>query len=248
LYWHSELAGRGKGYHVGKFAACSQKHIRLIQIFEHELKFKEDIILSRLAHAINNTANRVGARALKVRKLDFATGKQFFTENHLQGFAANKVAYGLYQDELLISAMSFSKARYGKTDWELLRFANKLGYSIAGAANKLFKYAVRDNSMQSVTSYADLKWGLGNFYSNLGFKLSHRSKPNYWYFNSINSIQSRIAFQKHKLPLELHHLGSEWQIMQHLGYNRYWDCGNAVWVWDRSTKFDVGPVAIVTGV
>jgi len=46
---------------------------------------------------------------------------------------------------------------------------------------------------------------------------------------SLNLTNPRQLLQ------DLHHLGSEWDIMQHLGWNRFWDCGNSVWVWQTAS-------------
>jgi hypothetical protein len=42
-----------------------------------------------------------------------------------------------------------------------------------------------------------------------------------------------MQFQKHKLvkKKEKNPNNSEWGIMQDLGYDRIWDCGQPTWVW-----------------
>jgi hypothetical protein len=78
-------------------------------------------------------------------------------------------------------------------------------------------------------------------YENLGFKLTHYSNPNYVYVKAgkitqITELFSRQKFQKHKLSklLEIYDENlSEWENMQLNGYDRYWDCGNAVYVWNK---------------
>lgn len=233
LYWHSELAGRHKNYHFEKFKKCNDKNIKLIQIFEHELIKNEDLIKSRLVSALGKIQNKKYARNLKIKTLPYSQAKLFFETNHTQGSVPSKFNYALYDEEKIYSVMSFSKSRYSKSlaDWELTRFASLNQNIVVGAASKLFNFFTKTNNITSVVSYADLQWGKGNVYSTMGFVFSHFSKPNYWYFKGIDSIQSRVKFQKHKLPNELHYLGSEWEIMKHLGWNRYWDSGNAVWVW-----------------
>ena len=185
-------------------------------------------------HQIGKTTKRTYARKLQIKEISNIQARSFFIDNHLQGHLNSKLNYGLVDEAgILYSVMSFSKSRFSKelADWELTRFASIKGWSVVGAGQRLFKYFVRQNNPPSVVSYADLKWGHGEIYTKLGFTFKHYSNPNYWYFKTINEIHSRVKFQKHKLPSELHHLGSEWDIMQHLGWNRFWDCGNSVWVW-----------------
>lgn len=192
----------------------------------------------RVINQLGQSQSRIGARKLTLRELTFNQARDFFNATHVQGNAVCSVAYGLFLGDDVMSAMSFTRSRFSKklADWELLRFSSKLGWSVSGAAGKLFQHAARTHDMKSVVSYADLRWGTGSLYQNLGFTWHHDSNPNYWYFRSLEEIHSRIAFQKHKLPSELHHLGSEWTIMQELGYNRFWDCGNAVWVWRNTNQ------------
>ena len=130
--------------------------------------------------------------------------------------------------------MTFGKCRFDKKhEWELLRFCNKLGYHIPGAASKLLKHFEHVCKPKSLVSYADRRWSQGKLYRALGFKLDHASAPDYWYFRPQNTsaVYSRIRFQKHKLPKMLEHFDSrktEVQNMAENGYCRIFDCGNIV--------------------
>lgn len=207
--------------------------INLIQIFEHELQTKEEIILDRLSYKLQLIRKVIGARKLDIIEINNKQSREFLTQNHLQQYAPSKISYALKNNNEILAVMSFVKTRYTKSaDWEMIRFATKKGYSVPGAANRLFKYAVQELQMKSVIS-SNLNWGYGKLYEQLQFEFKHYSKPNYWYFKSLTDVHSKVKFQKAKLPQELHYLGSEWEIMQHLGWNRYWDTGNAVWIWTK---------------
>ena len=127
--------------------------------------------------------------------------------------------------------MTFGKCRFDKKhEWELLRFCNKLGYCVPGAASKLLYYFEDKYSPKNLISYADRRWSQGKLYNALGFKLSHISPPNYWYI--INGkLESRIKYQKHKLSNILESFDeskSEVQNMKDNKFYRIFDCGNLV--------------------
>ena len=132
--------------------------------------------------------------------------------------------------------MTFSKARFSTSyEWELVRFCNKLGYHIPGAAGKLLKYFEQNWKPKSLVSYADRRWSQGKLYKALGFVLDHISTPNYWYFKPSNTsvLYNRIMFQKHRLHTVLKDFDeslSESANMQNNGYMKIYDCGNLVFV------------------
>ena len=130
--------------------------------------------------------------------------------------------------------MTFGKTRYNnKAEWEMLRFCSKLGYHVVGAAGKLLKHFEQEYKPKSIVSYADMRWSQGKLYKALGFTFDHSSAPNYWYFKGPMLRESRVKFQKHKLPNILDHFDpnlSEVQNMVANGYNRIFDCGNMVFI------------------
>lgn len=153
--------------------------------------------------------------------------------NHIQGGVHSSINLGLYYDDELISLMTFSKPRFNKKyEWELVRFCNKIGYHVPGAASRLLKHFERQYNPKSIISYADRRWSKGNLYSKIGFKQVSTSKPNYWYIVD-GELESRVKYQKHKLNSILEHFDSsksEWENMKDNGYNRIFDCGNLVFL------------------
>lgn len=101
-------------------------------------------------------------------------------------------------------------------------------------SSKLLKYFERNYSPKSIVSYANRRWSTGNLYRQLGFKLTHVSKPNYFYFKLNERIlESRVKYQKHKLSkiLEKFDLGkTETENMYENGYRKIYDSGNLVFV------------------
>ena len=237
LYWHSSFY-KDKNYHLNKTKLCEEKGIQLIHIFENEWLYKQDIVKSKLKNILNIYDKKIYARVCQIKEISYEESVEFQLENHLQGSVNAKVNLGLYYNDELVSIMTFGKCRFNKQyEWEMLRFCSKLNYHVVGAASKLLKYFEKKYQPKSIVSYADIRWSKGNLYEKLGFKFSHSSSPNYWYFStsSINLkvLYSRVKFQKHKQKALLKVFDenlSEVQNMENNKYLRIFDCGNLVFV------------------
>ena len=234
LYWHNENVVHSN-YHLKKTLLCEKQGIQLVHIFENEWIYSKDIVISRLKNLLGIYSNTAFARQCKIKEVDSNTSTMFQMQNHIQGNINGKVNLGLFYKNELVSLMTFGKCRFDKKhEWEMLRFCNKLGWHIPGAAGKLLRYFERNWKPNSIVSYADRRWSQGKLYKALGFKLDHISKPNYWYFKtSSNKLLSRVNYQKHKLKYILEKFDdklSEAANMKANGYSRIFDCGNLVFV------------------
>ena len=236
LYWHSDQYGKNRNYHLSKTEECERNGIQLVHIFENEWLTKKDIVKSRLKSFLGIYDKTIYARSCLVKEVNKKESREFQEKNHIQGSINSKVNFGLYHDDKLISLMTFGKCRYNKRyEWELLRFCNKLGYHVPGAASKLLKQFEDNYSPKSLISYADRRYSMGKLYHALNFKLDHVSSPDYWYFKPQNTsiLYSRIRFQKHKLKNLLEKFDeskTEVENMLDNGYYRIFDCGNLVFV------------------
>lgn len=233
IYYHAEITGnKNKKYHITKTNICEEKNIQLIHIFENEWKHKKDIVKSALLSKLGIFKHKIFARKCLIKELTSKESKVFLESNHLQGYCNSSIRYGLFYNDELVACMTFGKRRItGKTELELLRFCNKLNTQVIGGASKLFKHFVRNNEFEEIISYADRRWSNGNMYENLGFELSHKSAPSYWYIENGKLIH-RSVFMKHKLPKLLKEFNpelTEWENMQMNGYDRIWDCGCLVY-------------------
>jgi hypothetical protein len=129
--------------------------------------------------------------------------------------------------------MTFGKPRFtSRFDWELLRFASRVGCTVAGGASRLFK-SFRNNSPGTIISYADRQYGGGDVYPRLGFTKAKSTPPSYHYTLDYRTFYHRSTFQKHKLPKLLEDfcpIETEWENMSRHGWDRIWDCGTNVYI------------------
>jgi hypothetical protein len=225
VYWHNELM-KEKNYHLWKTEECNKRNIQLIHIFEDEWKYKQEIVKSRLKGLLGLN-DRIYARKTECRIIDFKTAKEFLDDNHIQGSCVSKYNYGLFCNDELVSVMTFGNSRFKDTEFELLRFANKLYTNVIGGASKLFCHFRKDHpEIEKIVSYADRRWSKGNLYEKLGFEYVSKSSPSYYYV--IGDLRhNRIEFQKHKLVAAgADPNKSEHDIMLEKGIYRIYDCGN----------------------
>lgn len=239
LYWHSEGTGTAKTYHLDKLNSANNAGIDLIQITDYEWINNQDLVKSRLAIKFGS-GKRIYARKCEVRVVSADECKTFLDRTHIQGMVVSSIRLGLYYNSDLVAIMTFGKSRFNNdAEWELLRYSSELYTTLVGGASKLFSYFIKTYSPKSVISFCDLRWNTGKMYERLGFDRIRASKPNYWYTRHYATFESRVAYQKHKLEKILPIFDptlSEWENMQLNGYDRFWDCGNAVYMWKNENN------------
>ena len=71
-------------------------------------------------------------------------------------------------------------------------------------------------------------------YENLGFTLSHKSEPNYFYVVG-NNRKNRFKYRKSELIKEgFDPRKSETEIMNERGIHKIYDCGTLVYKWHEN--------------
>jgi hypothetical protein len=237
-YWHSELQGKDRKYHVGKTNMCAEQGIHLIHIWEHDWINTSELIKSRLKSKLG-TNSKLHARKCDITEINFQTVNTFLNQNHIQGSCASSVNIGLYHQMELVAVMTFGKSRYDKNiEWELIRYCSKQNTNVVGGASKLFSHFKKNHNPTSLISYSDKSWNTGGLYFAIGFEYSHTTSPSYKYTQDYTNFENRVAYQKHKLKDKLDVFDpklTEWENMKLNGYDRIWDCGTDVFVW-RSDK------------
>jgi len=236
LYWHSELAGKSKFYHLQKTEECEKLGIHLVHIFEDEWKTKVNIVKSKLS-AMLCPSKRIGARKLTLRSIPPNIKNAFLDTHHIQWHDTCQLSVGAYLNDALVAVATFSKLRralgHTKSEvgvYELSRFATSI--PLVGVLPKMLKWLRSTTDCRKVISYADRRFTSKdhNIYNAVGFTLAGVTPVNYWYFrNGYFERFHRFGFIKSNLQKRLPAFDpkkTEWQNMVDNGWNRIWDCGN----------------------
>lgn len=241
LYWHSDIY-KDKMYHYNKHKISIENDIELLSFFEDEIYNKLDIVKSMIFNKCNLNINKIYARKCIIKTVNINEYKNFVNENHIQGYVYSNKIYGLYYNDDLVSLMSFSNKRnifnITGNNFELVRFCNKKNTNVIGGASKLFNFFIKNNSFNSIISYASIRYSNGNLYNILGFINEKITEPNYYYVNFNKNLEREHRYKYRKS--ELIKMGydinkTEREIMIENGYNRIYDAGNYKFIYLNKT-------------
>lgn len=242
VFWHSELSGRGGSYHMRKTLDCHDAGYQLIHISDADWLLRRPVMESHIREAIGVCTTTINSSECSIVGLSAREVASFVNDNHAPGNKFGSVRYGLSHNNTLVAVMSFSKSKSSQHEWELVRYATSLNTKVVGGADLLFDVFVMQHSPSSVVLYHDYRWFIPDHIESLGFSLSHNTEPDFTYFERSQkppvTLIPRGRFQKHKLAKKLKTFDpekTEWENMVENGYDRIWDCGNGVFVWEAET-------------
>lgn len=238
-YFHSDTF-KSRMYHLKKTEQCAELGIRLIHVHETDWRKNKDIQKSIIKSIVGKIDRRVFARKSVIKKYTFREASSFYEKNHIQGYAPSSIHLGLEFNSELLCMMSFSKGRRflknkdSLSQFELLRYCNKVDTQVVGGASRLFSHFLRLYKPSFIYSYANRDWSKGGMYEKLGFIFEKYTDPGYFYVKN-GKRRSRYSSQKHILKEEFPDLKdlSEYQIMSRNNYYRIWNCGNLVFHWEE---------------
>lgn len=249
-YRHTELGcNKTPSGHLKKTRLANKNGIYLIHIFEDEWIYQKDIVKSKIKHIIGvSDGIKIGARKCELKEISKIRGNEFLYKFHIQGEVLADAYLGAYYKDELVSVMTFTKhnntSKNGKIkyDFTLSRFATHSNYVISGIASRLLKFFTKLYDPKSIVSFADRRWStdiVSNLYDKLGFKKTGYNTPNYWYYkNKIDRYKRfhRFNFSKNQQKIKGIRIEgtSEWECMQHHGWDRIWDCGLIRYVWTKN--------------
>ena len=227
--WHSKYRC-DKKYHYNKSVMCENLGVRLIHIFEYEWKNERQrpILENIIKNAIGINENKIYARKCRIVVKQSKEMRDFFDKNNIQGFRGGKFAICLeYNTEIIMAyMMGYPFFGKGKYEWEVIRGATKLGYTVVGGASKIFKYFIENYNPKNCVYYIDYNYFNGNSLKNLPnmkFIKTQISFKNYW----IN--EGRVKNREPKRNSEIKELYRNGDVLQ------IYNAGTKVYIWEGDT-------------
>lgn len=237
LHYHASKVLSKKGhnpinYHLQKTLDAKDKGVRVIHVFEDEWLEHPDIVKDKMrAYLKLPLERRYYARQTTVKEITPEVAGEFLNANHIQGKGGARVAIGLYYGDGLVAVQTFAKYSSGKpNEYDLTRYATKLGTQVVGGFSKCLKYFEKMVSPSKVVSFADRRWSTegDNVYTKNGFELDGVVPPSYWYTirqQRLHKFLFRKKLIARKFP-EIYSLEkTEREMMEEAGYDRIYDCG-----------------------
>ena len=215
-----------KDYQLTKTKIAETNNYMCIHIFDwDELDKIIDLITPKTC---------IGARKCELQEVSEAQSAEFLRINHLQNSCkGQEICLGLYYDDTLVEIMTFGKPRYNTNyTWELLRLCTCRNYKIIGGASKLFKYAVKNYSLDNIISYCDRSKFQGQVYKNIGMTFSKFTEPNTIWSDGKKHITQNLLNSRGYDQLFNANYGkgaSNEQLMLEHGWLPIGDCGQAVY-------------------
>lgn len=166
-YWHS-LKNKEPLYHYNKMIESKSKNINLYHIWDYQIINSDDIVKSIIKCKLDLITEKLHARKCKITAneniIDY---KEFFNNNHIDGYIESDLYIGLKLDNKLVFSISFIK----KDGWYINRFCSKINTIVNGGFSKIlhfFKMNYLNNDFLYV--FSDTSLFDGNIFNKFKFK------------------------------------------------------------------------------
>ncbi len=230
--WRGHKSGIDKDYHKNKTRLAIDNGYRCISLFDWD-------DYNKIINFLLKKKDTIYARKCTIKNVNIDDTIKFINKHHLQGYSKSEINIGLYNNEELVSIMTFGKPRYNKHyEYELIRYC----YSkhIVGGEEKLFHYFIKQYMPKSIISYCDLSKFTGKLYEKLGFTCKSKDiKPSkHWVHNKTKQhITDNLLRQRGFDQLLGDKYGcfgkgtSNEKLMLEHGFVEVYDCGQATYIW-----------------
>lgn len=220
--------GIDKSYHFNKSQLANSNNYRCIHVFDWDNPKKIISILK--------TREKLYARNCVIKAVSLNDTIDYINTYHLQGYAKDTIRLGLYNNNELVSIMTFGKSRYNRNyEYELIRYCSHK--YVIGGAEKLFKYFISNYNPNSIISYCDKSKFDGNIYTKLGFIFNDIKISKHWYNpktkqHILNSLLLKLGYDK-LFKTNYGKGTSNEQLMLDNGFVEIYDAGQASYIWSK---------------
>lgn len=236
LFWHGTASNRIDRRHHDKFVKATAEGVQLLTIFEDEWLLRRPQVMNLIKSRLGVFENKVFARKCKIAIITQQQAVTFHEANHIQGGVPGLLHIGLFHEDSLVAAMSFSRHHRVNDGAQcvLSRFSVKDGWSVPGGASKMLSHAItnlKEKGFCKIVTWSDNRFSNGNVYFKMGFLMDREYGPDYSYTKN----QKRYSKQSMKIKPEERSLGkTEFELRTEQGLRRVWDCGKKRFVLDIS--------------
>ncbi len=210
LYWHCDKINKDDNYHINKKELYNKLGYKSLFFRENEINDQFEIVTSMIKNQLG-MGERVFARKCKFEEISKKDAKEFYVDNHLMGVGRG-TPYALTYNNEIISVMQIKRTK--GQNYEVSRFCTVLNTNIVGGFSKLLKNVEKVLDIDSLKTFIDCRYGVGDYLNDFGFKKETCYKSFKW-VNGQN-IVNRMKFPGNT--------GYEH------GYAKIWDCGQAKYV------------------
>lgn len=221
LYWHSELAGKDKNYHLNKLNLCNKAGYKLITIFEDEWIHKKDVVEANLKNTLGLFETKINAEECVAKEINITEARAFCNKFYIGGYKKSTVKLGLFYRGDLVSVMLFNKMSASQNNiWRLSVFCSRANYLVVDGYFKLLNCFENNYECDKIFSYADKRWFTEDEYVGMGFVVDKYIKPTCWYFKGSNLDR-----------IDRRHVDKNLNVSKD-NYNKIWDCGQVKYIKD----------------
>jgi len=233
LYWHSNEILKDRNYHLDKTKYFESKGIRVIHIWEHEWRDRQEQVKDFLKSACGANKIKVGARKCEFKEIPPKECKDFLDKTHIQGAPQNSLlSLGCFYNSELIGVCSFGRHHRKTKVITLNRFACLPNHTIMGFLSKASKVAF-EKFKTPIISWADYCKSQANGYLTAGWQIEEYLKPDYFYFDPKS--QKTIGKQSRKKKSVNTPLGmTEKEHAELDGLLKIYDCGKIRLIYNPS--------------
>lgn len=229
VYYHSDKF-KNHRYHYDKFKMANDNGIKLIQVWEDDWNLRKDIVKEHLKMVLGvSDRNRIGARSLTLRQIQFSEASDFLNTYHIQGsVGATYYIGGFFRDQLVLVA-SFLK---GDNQVTLSRYATSS--NVVGGHSKVMKFFRDTICALPVITFADLSFGDGNLYRVTGWEEDAIIPPDYMYLrNGVRHHKFNYRKARFKKDDSLKFVDglTERELAKLNNLHRVYDAGKIRFIW-----------------
>lgn len=225
LYWHSDALGKDELYHLNKTTLAKQKGIELIHIFEHQWKYKEDLVKDYILKYLNLQSSEIDLSLCNVQEVSKEDSFKFHTENSLYEVSNSEINLGLYFMNECIALISINEF---DSNYTVENISMKQGFCNNDVYKYLLNYFETKYSKKDILCSSDIAIPIKDTLEYLGFSFHKREFSKGYYFNPADlSILNKPEIEN---ILQNTNETDEYLAITEEGYLRYWDCGKDTYI------------------